>query len=158
MKRILPIFLVLLALAGFSWAASVGRTRNLDKASAVSGYEAASVTTYRTAALDGGDGVDLDADAVNALDLIGTEGYQTLAVSGTFSAASATCVLSIVRYDPTGYVPTSRTKVTLTADASQEIGTRYLSDVQYVDTGGQPCRILYADPSSGTVTLYYNVQ
>lgn len=113
---------------------------------------------YRTG-LDGGDLAAIDSSGLAASATIQrATGAPTIAVSARFSAASATCLLTFVRgyEDPDGaFTEHGVQTATATATAST-VGGDYVANDVYFDTGGSPhFRVLAADPSSGTVDLWY---
>jgi len=125
------------------------------------------VSTYREG-LDGGEAFAAvgSATATDGDSSVGTVtshwcgGYASVTVSALFSTASATCVLSLRRYDHNPgdtYVITeaSAQTINLTAEATYTSAGKYRSTYSVpVSTCGRPLvKVLAADPSAGTIDI-----
>jgi len=122
------------------------------------------ITNYRSA-LDGGEDFSAIGSATAAsaganigqVTTITCTNYATVAVPVELSVASATVVLTAVRYfwDGTTLTYQGSEQQTMTAQATYTVSTLYpaTAEAEFPTYGCNVMKILAADPSSGTVTL-----
>lgn len=142
--------------------ADTGRDRRVPNVVA-EGYARETTTSLYRETLDGGEGqTDLGHATITAVQELTVGGFGTVRVSGRFSASGATCAITVTRWhkagDGTLTFKSREAAVTLTAGTDYTISSLYPSGTEAFDTAGcDVIKVLAADPSSGTVSLFVEV-
>lgn len=135
-----------------------GRNQPVSQVSASKGVKTVStVETYQAGITGAWTPSTITSATIGIATSVSCGGFEKVALNGTFDTASATIVVTALRfaYDGTNLELIGSEQATLTAGATFQLGGGYVStgEIEFETKGASIMKFVWAAPSAGTVDL-----